>query len=191
MREPAIAVLWAAATADEARRRLVEAPVDLLVVDLTLEAPGDGLDLTRELAAEHPDLRLVALNGTVDPGLEQMAIEAGAARFLNKSSAPPAIVSALREVGAQPARRRRSRNDGLGQRPARIGIGAVRKLLSERELEVLNQIRLGRTNREIAQRLGISISTVNKHVHHVLTKLEAKNRAHAASMFGSRPRASD
>ena len=100
-------------------------------------------------------------------------------------------MSALREVGAQSARRGRSRDDGLAQEPARIGVSMVRKLLSERELEVLNQIRLGRTNREIAQRLGISISTVNKHVHHVLTKLEAKNRAHAASMFGSRPRASD
>lgn len=54
--------------------------------------------------------------------------------------------------------------------------------LTPREATVLVEIRAGRTNREIAYRLGISTPTVNKHVHQILRKLNARNRAHAATM---------
>jgi DNA-binding NarL/FixJ family response regulator len=53
--------------------------------------------------------------------------------------------------------------------------------LSPRQRQVLEQVRLGRTNREIAARLGISIATVNKHVHEVLTVLKVRNRTQAAA----------
>ena len=52
--------------------------------------------------------------------------------------------------------------------------------LSRRELEVLNHLQLGLTNREIARRLFVSTNTVNKHVHQVLKKLEVTNRVQAA-----------
>jgi DNA-binding NarL/FixJ family response regulator len=53
--------------------------------------------------------------------------------------------------------------------------------LTPRESEVLTHIRCGLTNREIAGRLGVSISTVNKHVENILDKLPARNRAQAAA----------
>ena len=52
--------------------------------------------------------------------------------------------------------------------------------LSRRELEVLSQIQLGLTNRQIAKRLFVSPNTINKHVHQVLRKLEVSNRVQAA-----------
>ena len=52
--------------------------------------------------------------------------------------------------------------------------------LSRREREVLDQIRLGLTNRQIAARLGVSTNTINKHVQEVLRKLEVTNRVQAA-----------
>lgn len=52
--------------------------------------------------------------------------------------------------------------------------------LSRREHEVLDQIRLGLTNRQIAASLGISTNTINKHVQEVLRKLEVENRVQAA-----------
>jgi two-component system, NarL family, nitrate/nitrite response regulator NarL len=63
--------------------------------------------------------------------------------------------------------------------------------LSPREVEVLAEIRLARTNREIAERLGVSTTTVNKHVHQVLRKLGVRNRSEAAVVAGrllSQPR---
>jgi DNA-binding CsgD family transcriptional regulator len=56
-----------------------------------------------------------------------------------------------------------------------------RDMLSEREREVLSAIRSGKTNREIASQLGISRSTVNRHVENILHKKSARNRAQAAA----------
>lgn len=58
---------------------------------------------------------------------------------------------------------------------------ANHNVLSERESQVLNAIRAGQTNREIATSLGISLSTVNRHVEHILQKKAARNRAQAAA----------
>jgi DNA-binding CsgD family transcriptional regulator len=55
-------------------------------------------------------------------------------------------------------------------------------VLSSRQVQVLTAIRAGRTNREIAKLLGISLSTVNRHVENILQKLPARNRAHAAAI---------
>ena len=70
-------------------------------------------------------------------------------------------------------------------------LGTPIEPLSPRETEVLAEIRLGRTNREIADKLRVSTTTVNKHVHQVLRKLRVRNRAEAAIVAGSllsRPR---
>jgi DNA-binding NarL/FixJ family response regulator len=69
-----------------------------------------------------------------------------------------------------------------GARPRRAsGLKSRIGGLSPRQRQVLEQIRLGRTNREIAARMGISIATVNKHVHEVLTVLKVRNRTQAAA----------
>jgi len=59
--------------------------------------------------------------------------------------------------------------------------------LSKRERDVLDQIRLGLTNRQIAERLVVSTNTINKHVHQVLTKLGVSNRVQAAITDSRRP----
>jgi DNA-binding NarL/FixJ family response regulator len=60
--------------------------------------------------------------------------------------------------------------------------------LSARQIQVLTAIRSGRTNREIAAQLGISLSTVNRHVENILQKLPARNRAQAAAIrYWQRP----
>jgi DNA-binding NarL/FixJ family response regulator len=61
---------------------------------------------------------------------------------------------------------------------------AVQDILSRRQRQVLGELRQGRTNREIAERLGISTGTVNKHVHEILTALKVRNRTQAAAAAG-------
>jgi DNA-binding NarL/FixJ family response regulator len=56
--------------------------------------------------------------------------------------------------------------------------------LTRRELDVLSAIRRGSTNREIAVSLGIALSTVKRHVEHILKKLDARNRAQAVTLLG-------
>ena len=68
---------------------------------------------------------------------------------------------------------------------SRLGPDAA---LSARQVQVLTAIRSGRTNREIAVQLGISLSTVNRHVENILQKLPARNRAQAAAIrYWQRP----
>jgi DNA-binding NarL/FixJ family response regulator len=59
--------------------------------------------------------------------------------------------------------------------------------LSRREQEVLAELRRGRSNKEIAARLGVSITTVNKHVHQVLRKLHVSTRSQAVAMVTAEP----
>ena len=67
-----------------------------------------------------------------------------------------------------------------GERSGINGAEHLTKHLSRRELEVLDHIQLGLTNRQIAQRLFVSPNTINKHVRQVLRKLEVTNRVQAA-----------
>jgi DNA-binding CsgD family transcriptional regulator len=80
----------------------------------------------------------------------------------------PEMISSIRELAA-----------GGSRRSFRGPRDAFR--LSLRENQVLKEIRRGRTNREIATSLGVSITTVNKHVQRVLKKLNVRNRAQAAA----------
>ena len=73
-----------------------------------------------------------------------------------------------------------SQRRGKPARPAQASSGRIDGL-SPRQRQVLDHLRLGRTNRDIAARLGISIGTVNKHVHAVLTVLQVSNRTQAAA----------
>jgi DNA-binding NarL/FixJ family response regulator len=146
----------------------------------------DGVDATRVLAREHPDLPVVMMSAALDEHVVFAAGKAGASAYLSKHLEPDVLVSTIRAVVAATAQ------DRNGKRSFRTITGAEQKvrrlegsleLLSRRETEVLEQIRSGRTNREIAQRLGVSQTTVNKHVHKVLLKLKARNRAQAATLL--------
>jgi two-component system, NarL family, response regulator len=169
-REMACVVVWDVASVSAGRDAMTRAPVDVVIVDLTLQEYGDGVQLIQDLAARHPPPAVIALSG--DPMWEQAALKAGAVRFLTKSATASTICKAVLDAGA--GRRRPSAGSDLQR-----GLAA----LSAREIEVLNWIRAGRTNREIADQLSISPTTVNKHVQRVLKKLGAKNRTHAVTFL--------
>jgi DNA-binding NarL/FixJ family response regulator len=88
------------------------------------------------------------------------------------------MVSSIRRLVASNAGG--SQRAAKGARSAQGFTGRVGGL-SPRQRQVLEHLRLGRTNREIAARLSISIGTVNKHVQQVLTVLQVRNRTQAAA----------
>jgi len=123
---------------------------------------------------------VVATSALADPSVVERALEAGAAGFISKQLS---VQEMLRQLESALARRRSGLALGRRRTSARGGSKINVGTLSRRELEVLEGIRKGQTNREIASALGISTATVNKHVESVLRKLKARNRAHAASMI--------
>jgi DNA-binding NarL/FixJ family response regulator len=188
-RTAGIVVSWDTGSAHEAWSRIEEQPVDAVLVDVHLGGPVDGLEVSRMLTTRDRGLKVVLMSGLVDEQRLAEAPRVGAVGFLPKELAAEDMVEALMglvrprrgELGTQP---RPSFHDEHGSRL---------DALSLREREVLAEIRVGRTNREIAERLQVATSTVNKHVHQVLRKLRVRNRAEAAIVAAellSRPRQS-
>jgi two-component system response regulator DevR len=186
-RAPGIEVAWDTGSAHEAWRKIVEQPVDAILVDVNLGGPVDGLEATRMLTARDPNLRVVLMSGLIDEQRLAEAPSVGAVGFIPKALSAQVMIEALMDLVAPRGSRRRQRR-ALAFHDEH---GSLLETMSTREREVLAEIRLGRTNREIAEKLQLSTSTVNKHVHQVLRKLRVRNRAEAAIVAAellSRPR---
>jgi DNA-binding NarL/FixJ family response regulator len=127
-----------------------------------------------------PEVRVAVISASLDMRVAPASKRAGADMFLSKAMPVAEMVSSIRRLAA--ANSSGARNRGR-PRKAPGSTGRINGL-SPRQRQVLEQVRLGRTNREIAARLSISIATVNKHVHEVLSVLKVRNRTQAAALAG-------
>jgi DNA-binding NarL/FixJ family response regulator len=179
--EPEFSVAAQAGTFAEASEMLAEG-VDLAVVDLGLP-DGDGAELVRRLRRTNRQCSILVLTASLDPSYLALAVEAGAAGVMHKSSALDDIVDAASSLrrGEIPFSREtnellrlagRTRSDDLASRKLAASF-------TEREKEVLQALAEGLENAEISARLGISIRTTRTHMMHILGKLGATSRLHA------------
>jgi two-component system NarL family response regulator len=146
---------------------------DVAVVDLRL--PGmSGVEVIKAIRAEFGDARIVVL--TASDGSEDVyrALQAGARAYLLKDATATALVDALRHVHAG----RRVVPDAVAQRLAER---VPQSALSARELDVLRLAASGKSNKRIADVLGLSEATVRTHMSHILAKLGADDRTQAAT----------
>ena len=189
--EPDMCVVAEAGDGEETIRRARELrPDGLDLVLMDLEMPGlDGIETTRRLRAEDPNLSVLILTvSTHDDDLFQ-AVRLGAVGFLSKRLSGQAIVRALRGFhrdGALPMSRtmaakvlahlRAAAADPEGRSEAGTLAGPEIDRLTRREREVLELVATGARNREIAARLTLAENTVKRHVQSILHKLAARSR---------------
>jgi DNA-binding NarL/FixJ family response regulator len=136
---------------------------------------GDGIALTRRLREQYPTMGVVVLTMHDSDDFLFKALEAGASAFVTKGSPTPALVSAVLHAAASPTAF--SAADLALAMQRRMRGGEVR--LTEREVEILELLKLGLPVNAIAAKLYISPSTAKTHVSRLYDKLGASNRTQA------------
>jgi NarL family two-component system response regulator LiaR len=141
----------------------------------------DGLEATRRITVKHPHIRVLVLTSFIADEKVFPAIKAGAIGYLLKDTGSKELIDAIRNVNrGEPS---------LGPEIAQKVLSEIRKPapgeqptpdpLTERELQVLKLLAKGKSNKEIASELNISLHTVRTHVSRILNKLHLANRVQA------------
>jgi DNA-binding NarL/FixJ family response regulator len=178
-RAPDLEIIWEMGTIANLDSVMSKSPVDVVLMDAYLGRGEDGIAATRHVIERWPGTRVVVISASLDSRIGSESIRAGASAFLPKGATVAEMVSSIRELAVASSAGSRSSARPAGRAKAISGrIGG----LSPRQRQVLDFLRLGRTNREIAALLGVSTATVNKHVHVVLTVLKVRNRTQAAAV---------
>jgi DNA-binding NarL/FixJ family response regulator len=159
-------------SAIEAMPFLRQHPVDLVLTDINLPEIN-GIEFCRRITGELPHIRVVGMSTFHDPAYARELLEAGGKGFITKNASHSEIEQLLHIVsqGAVMVSPLLQNNEPLrfvsGQAP----------ILTRREKEVLQLIAQGLTNKEIADRLFVSTSTVDSHRKNLLSKFEVLNTA--------------
>jgi DNA-binding NarL/FixJ family response regulator len=154
---------------------------DVVLMDIRMPLM-DGLEATRRITATEADTRVLILTTFDHDQYVFEALRAGASGFLLKDTLPDALLNAIRVVAAgdallSPSVTRRLVAEFVRQPTSTAQVPAGFAELTEREREILVAVAHGLSNREISSRLHMSYGTVKTHVSHVLTKLDARDRA--------------
>lgn len=177
---PDVEVVGEADDGCEAVAKALELKADVVLMDLSMPKM-DGVEAIRALADEAPETKVLLLTGS---GVEERifeALEAGALGYLSKTAQGEEILEAVRRVDAgdpslppEITRRLLTRLSGTPDHTELVDP------LTDREEEVLALVAEGMSNRDIAENLHVSETTVRTHVSHILGKVGVKNRVQAA-----------
>lgn len=170
---PDLKVVGIAATGEELLEHLEEWKPRIVLQDLLMPGGMDGIETTRRILERAPSVRVIALTASTDEARMMGVLRAGAAGYIRKDAEPEILLAAVRAV----ARGRTYIDPSVSSQV--VHWAAPHDDLTPRELEILRQLALGRSNKEIADALSISDETVKTHVGRVLDKLQVDNRAQA------------
>jgi two-component system invasion response regulator UvrY len=170
-KEPEIEVVGDAGTVEETIAILRDAKPDVLILDTTLhDNSHTGFDLLAQIRQLETG-PVVVLAPHTEAGYAARAIAAGAHGYVSKAEPPERLLEAIRAV----SRGEQFLPPGIAELAQNDGHPASR--LTARELQVMEMLARGMTNREIAHHFDISIKTVDTHRGHVLKKLGVRNNS--------------
>jgi DNA-binding NarL/FixJ family response regulator len=172
--QPDMVLVAQASNAQEALQQFRQHLPDVTLMDLRLPDKS-GIDALIAVRAEFPEARIIMLT-TFEGDVEiQRALEAGARGYLLKNTPPKELVEVIRQV-----------HSGKKRIPPQVASRLAEHLsdeaLTQREIEVLNQIAGGNRNRDIAEKLFITEETVKVHIKHIMEKLGASDRTQAVAI---------
>ncbi len=188
--ESDLEVVREAADGQEALELAEELVPDIILMDINLPTMN-GLQVTRKLKDSQPDVAVILLTAYHDDGQQFQAMKAGAAAYYPKDVTPQELIKAIRQVSQghlifgdsvldKPEAAAWLLDQFEQQAALTDSSEAMFVPLSPREMEILQHIVRGLSNKEIAYELGISRQTVKNHMTSILRKLAVNDRTQAA-----------
>jgi DNA-binding NarL/FixJ family response regulator len=175
--EPGIELRGEAATAEDAVAAVRAGGIDLVLLDLQFGERGlQGVEATRMLRAIDPAPRVLILTNYDSDADILGAIEAGASGYLLKDAPPEELVAGVRAAASGASALAPAVASRLERRAS-----STPATLSSREIEVLQLVAAGRSNRDIGHELFLSEATVKSHLVHIFTKLGVNSRTSAVA----------
>ena len=172
--QPDMELIGAAESGAEALQLIHTTALDVALVDLRLKDMS-GHELTRQLLSHSSSIRIIILTSFEGDADIERALAAGARGYVVKGTARDELLGAIRAVHA-------GRRHIPGSVAEKLAEHLGSEKLSQRELQVLGQIALGKRNKEIGAVLDIAEDTVKMHVKNVLEKLGVNDRTEAVTV---------
>jgi DNA-binding NarL/FixJ family response regulator len=171
--EPDLIVCGHAEDAPEALGKIKESEPDMVIVDISLKETS-GMELTKDIKAQYPSLPILALSMHDEALYAERMLRAGAKGYIMKAEATENVVTAIRKILSGQI----YVSDKMAAKMVRklvgggpdVGASAIERL-SDRELEVFHSIGQGHSTRQIAERLHLSIKTIETYREHIKEKL--------------------
>jgi DNA-binding NarL/FixJ family response regulator len=147
----------------------------LVIVDIALR-DGHGIDLIKRIVAAGIDTRMLVVSAYDESLFAERALRAGALGYINKQELQGKVVEALRTVlrgerYVSTAMAQRLIAQAIGSKAAQGGI----ETLTDRELQIFQLVGRGKSTREIAHELNVSVHTIDSHREHIRAKLDLHN----------------
>lgn len=186
--DPDLSVCGEAETCQDAMLALRDMRPDLVIIDLALRE-SDGLDLVKQVKASYPETPTMVLSMHDEAVYAERALRAGARGYVSKQQLDETVLDAIRRVlGGETYM-----SEQLKSRLAAKFIGGKTlqtdsplDALTDRELQVFRLIGSGRSTRQIAERLSLSVKTIESHCEHIKQKLtlhSSTELAHRATLW--------
>ena len=174
--QPDMEVVGDAADGNEVFMKLENTQADLVLMDISMPPGENGLLTTRRIKETHPEIKVIVLTMHDEESYVREALNAGADGFILKSTTDDILLDGIRQVYANQRYYSGYTNDKLDELDTFEG-DSLYASLSKREKEVLPLVALGYNNRDIAEKLFISVKTVEVHKANIRKKLEVDSYA--------------
>lgn len=178
--EPDMAVVGEATTGDEAQELAGRLRPDIVLLDLSMPGPP-AADTVRSLHASSPATRVVILTAYQDVATVRELINLGVGGYVLKDDDPELLVRAIIRVGQGGAWFSRRVLASLAEQPQRRLAGSEMPDLTDREREVLQLVKRGLGNKQIAAELHLQVQTVSNYLHTLYPKIGVGSRAEAVA----------
>ncbi|QDU93961.1 response regulator [Lignipirellula cremea] len=181
LKDTEIEVAYEASSGKEAEALALEkTDIDVVVLDVRMP-DGDGLTALNRIILERPNMAVLMLSTYDNPTYVARSVALGAKGYVLKGTDRDVLIDTIRKAASGENAWTRDELRRVTGALATPRLNAnVEVPLTQRESEVLRQLALGLTNKEIAQALHISYETVKEHVQHILRKVGVSDRTQAA-----------